>query len=100
MRKLFSMSMIALLLFVMVAASGCATHIHVVGDGGEGQEILEERQWYILWGLVPINDVDTAEMAEGASDYTIETEQSALDVIINIFTSIVTVYSRTVTVTK
>ena len=100
MRKCFSMTMIALLLFVMVGASGCATHIHVVGSGGEGREILEERQWYILWGLVPINDVDTAEMVEGASDYTIETEQSALDVIINIFTSIVTVYSRTVTVTK
>ena len=100
MRKLFSMTMIASLLFVMVVASGCAPHIHVVGNGGEGREILEERQWYILWGLVPINDVATAEMAEGATNYTIETEQSALDVIINIVTSIVTVYSRTVTVTK
>ena len=100
MRKLFSMTMIALLLFVMVAASGCATHTHVIGNGGEGTEILEERQWYVLWGLVPINDVDTVEMADGASNYTIETEQSALDVIINIFTGLITVYSRTVTVTK
>ncbi len=49
---------------------------------------------------MPINDVDSAELADGAADYTIETEQSALDVIINIFTSIVSVYSRTVTVTK
>ncbi len=100
MRKLFSMTMVALLLFVMVAASGCAAHLHVVGDGGSGDEIVEKRQWYVLWGLVPINEVDTAEMADGASNYTIDTEQSALDVIINIFTSIVSVYSRTVTVTK
>ena len=100
MRKLFSMTMVALLLFVMVAASGCAAHLHVVGDGGSGDEIVEKRQWYVLWGLVPINEVDTAEMADGASNYTIDTEQSALDVIINIFTVIVTVNSRTVTVTK
>ncbi len=61
MRKLFSMTMVALLLFVMVAASGCAAHLHVVGDGGSGDEIVEKRQWYVLWGLVPINEVDTAD---------------------------------------
>ena len=98
-RKIGSVLMTALLLFAMVVASGCNAHLHVVGDGG-GDEIVEKRQWYVLWGLVPINDVDTAEMADGASDYTIETEHSALDVIINIFTGLVTVYSRTVTVTK
>lgn len=90
----------ALLLFAMVVASGCAAHTHVIGNGGSGSETVEQRQWYVLWGLVPINEVDSATMAEGASNYTIETEQSALDVVINIFTSIVTVYSRTVTVTK
>ncbi len=90
----------ALLLVAMFVASGCAAHTHVIGDGGDGSETVEQRQWYVLWGLVPINDVDSAELADGAADYTIETEQSALDVIINIFTSIVSVNSRTVTVTK
>ena len=89
-----------LLLVAMVVASGCAAHTHVIGDGGDGSETVEKRQWYVLWGLVPINDVDSAELADGAADYTIETEQSALDVIINIFTGVVSVYSRTVTVTK
>ena len=92
--------MVALLLFVMVAASGCMAHSHVIGNGGSGDELVEKRQWYVLWGLVPINEVDTAEMAAGANDYTIETERSALDVIINIFTGIITVHSRTVVVTK
>jgi hypothetical protein len=92
--------MTTLLLFGLLVASGCAAHIHVIGDGGSGTDMVEQRQWYVLWGLVPINDVDTSDMAEGASDYTIQTEQSALDVVINIFTSWVTVYSRTVTVTK
>jgi hypothetical protein len=39
-------------------------------------------------------------MAGSAKNYTIKTEQSVLDVVINLFTSIVTVNSRTVTVTK
>ena len=100
MRKLFSMTMVAVLLFVMVVSSGCMAHTHVVGNGGSGDEFVEKRQWYVLWGLVPINEVDTVEMADGSGNYTIDTERSALDIIINIFTGLVTVHSRTVTVTK
>ena len=99
-KKIASLVSIALLLFVMAVSSGCAAHTHVVGNGGMSGDVTEQRQWYVLWGLVPINNVDTEDMVMGASNYTIETEQSALDVVINIFTSIVTVYSRTVTVTK
>jgi hypothetical protein len=39
-------------------------------------------------------------MASGASDYTIKTEQNAVDVLINIVLAIVTIKPRTVTVTK
>ena len=98
--KIGSFMATALLLVAMFVASGCSAHIHVVGDGGDGSETVEKRQWYVLWGLVPINDVDSAELADGAADYTIETENSFLDGIINIFTGGVSVYSRTVTVTK
>jgi len=45
-------------------------------------------------------DDTSAKMAGGASDYMIKTEQKFLDIVINIFTSAVSVYSRTVTVTK
>ncbi len=78
---------------------GCAGHIHKIGQGAQGNNVIQERQWYILWGIVPLNDIRTDQMTS-AADYTIKTEQSALDVIINIFTSVVTVYSRTVTVTE
>ncbi len=84
--------------FVLVLA-GCSAHIHMIGKGAQGNNIIEERQWYVLWGIVPINDVDTSQMTS-AADYTIKTEHSALDFIINIFTGLVTVYSRTVTVTE
>ena len=68
--------------------------------GAQGNQMDEERQWYVLWGLVPINEVDTNEMADGATDYEIKTETSGLDIVINIFTSVISVVSRTVTVTK
>ncbi|MBU1701293.1 MAG: hypothetical protein KJ970_12415 [Candidatus Eisenbacteria bacterium] len=80
--------------------AGCAAHVHKVGAGPSGNDIVEARQWYILWGLVPLNEVDSNVMAAGAKDYEITTSQQPLDIIINIFTGIVTVNSRTVTVTK
>ncbi len=92
-------SLVAVLVIVGLIA-GCAAHIHKVGQGAQGVAKKEARQWYALWGLVPINEIDTGQMADGAADYTIKTEQAALDVIINIFTTYVSVVSRTVTVTK
>ena len=97
MKRFIAILMTCVILFLLV---GCAAHIHKIGKGAQGNNVTEERQWYVLWGLVPINDVDSAAMAGNAADYTIKTEQSALDVIINLFTSAVTVYSRTVTVTQ
>jgi hypothetical protein len=94
MRKVLSIVVLLSLLFMI----GCTAHTHIVGNGAQGKGSSQQRQWYVLWGLVPINDVQTSQMAGGATDYTIKTEQSALDVIINIFTGLVTVYSRTVTV--
>ena len=84
----------------VMVSSGCMAHTHVVGDGGSAGEVEEQRQWYVLWGLVPINEVDTSTMAGPEENYTVETEITPLDFVINIFTGWVTVYSRTVTVTK
>ena len=79
---------------------GCAAHTHLIGKGAQGDNVTEGRQWYILFGLVPLNNIDSHDMAADADDYTIKTEQSVLDVIMNMFTGIVTVNSRTVTVTR
>ncbi|MBD3290274.1 hypothetical protein GF337_15830 [candidate division KSB1 bacterium] len=97
MKKTISVGLIVIILSMML---GCAAHVHKVGQGAEYSDVVENRQWYILWGLVPLNEVDTQAMAEGATDYEIKTEQSALDIIMNIFTGMITVYSRTVTVSK
>ncbi|RKU11758.1 hypothetical protein C6501_12090 [Candidatus Poribacteria bacterium] len=94
--KVSAILLIVGILFVI----GCAAHIHKVGNGAQGNETMEARQWYVLWGLVPINNVDTNMMAGQPTDYEITTQITVLDFIINVFTSAVTVYSRTVTVQK
>ena len=89
-----------LLIVGMLCVIGCATHTHVVGNGAQGTDMIESRQWYVLWGMVPINDVDTQAMAGEATDYEIITEVNLLDAIINTVLSEVSIYCRTVTVRK
>lgn len=94
-KKLTALVLVAIMLFSV----GCYTHVHVVGNGPQGSTVETARQWYALWGLIPLGDIDTNAMA-GTANYKIQTSQTPLDIIINFFTGIVTVYSRTVTVTK
>ena len=98
-RKFSAAVLILGLLFVI----GCSTHVHKVGNGAQGNDMndmIEARQWYVLFGLVPINEVDTNAMAGEATDYEITTELTAIDIIIGLFTGVVSVSSRTVTVRK
>ncbi len=97
MKKILKVVSILLLILFFV---GCTTHIHKVGSGPQSYDSEELRQWYVLWGLVPINDVDTKDMAGDAINYEIKTEVTPLDFLISIPASTVTVTSRTVTVVK
>jgi hypothetical protein len=92
---------VALLIAIMaLVIFGCSRHVHTIGKGPAGSDVQTARQWYILFGLVPLNEVDTNAMAGAVGDYEIQTEISALDFLITMFTSMVTVNCRTVTVTK
>lgn len=92
-------SLILSLVFV-IGLSSCFTLEHTVGNGAQNGVEQTERQWYALFGLVPLNDVDSKQMAGGASDYTIKSEHTFVDVVIGIFTRIVTIYPKSVTVTQ
>ena len=78
----------------------CSTHVHTVGNGPQTGQVETARQWFILFGLVPLNSVDTDAMAAGAADYQIQTQTAPMDILIAIPATYVTVSSRTVTVTK
>ena len=88
---------IILLVFLL---SSCMSLTHVVGTGASSGVTIEKKQWYALWGLVPINEVDSKAMAGGAPNYTIKSQVKFVDYVISAFTSIVTVNVQTVSVQK
>ena len=98
MNRVFRLTAAALAILFLFAS--CMTHVHTVGAGPQTGEVVTQRQWYVLWGLVDITAPDTAEMAGGAEDYEIKTEVTVLDAVIGFFTGIASVYPRSVSVTK
>jgi hypothetical protein len=88
--------------FLILPLTGCSTLNHNIGSGApEGTEVASDRQWYILWGLIPLNNVDGAQLAQSkglTNNYTIQSQVSFLDCIINFFTDIVSVTGQTVRV--
>ena len=90
---------LVLVLAMALITVGCQTHMHTVGKGAQGSQVETNRQWYCIWGLVPINELDTQSIA-GTEDYDIETEITFIDFLIAIPGCFVTVNSRTVFVTK
>ena len=91
--------LLMLVAVLLVGSVGCLAHVHTVGTGQQGAAPpIRARQWYALWGLIPIGQIDAKTLAGTATDYTIRTWVSPLDFIINIFTSYVTIYSRSVEV--
>jgi len=96
-KKKLLVTLSAIMVLILI---GCSPHTHVVGNGAKGGESVSARQWYILCGLVPLNNVDTKQMSAGATDYTIKTRESFIDILLSCVTSFVTIGSRTVTVEK
>ena len=85
----------------------CSTHVHTIGTGPETGIKVTSRQFYLLYGLITLNTVDTNEMADGATNYEIQTQLGLVDAGISVALAIVTfgigpaiVQSRTITVTK
>ena len=99
MKKTIVMIMIVSSLFLI----GCSTHVHTVGTGPQTGVSNTARQFYLLYGLIPLNSVDTGAMAEGAANYEIQTQVGPMDLVINVASAVAIagiVSSRSVTVTK
>jgi hypothetical protein len=73
---------------------------------GQRTHFADERViWYAAWGLVPISDTDVEktliepQTAAGAvQNLSIKSEMRPLDILINFFTSIVSIVRTTVSV--
>ncbi len=89
-----------LMLFLVSVLISCGAHQYNMGMGPQTDATETQRQWYILWGLVPLNSVDVEVMIGEVENYQVRTASEPIDIIMNIFTGYVTVTSRTVTVKK
>jgi len=99
MKKTLVMIMIVSSLFLI----GCSTHVHTVGTGPQTGLENTARQYYLLYGLIPLNSVNTGSMAGNAANYEIQTQVGPMDIVINVASAVTIagiVSSRTVTVTK
>jgi hypothetical protein len=88
----------ALAVALSFAASGCISHQHVVGLGPTGTGSTSERQYYVLFGLLQVNEVDTQRFAPELTSYAIDTRFSFTDLLLTTLLLPLTVTTRTVTV--
>jgi hypothetical protein len=89
MKKVKVNSLIALFTLGIILSS-CNTTIHTVGVGGKGncksvgQYDYKKKQWYLFWGILPLNKVDSKRLASGSKNYTVMTTTSFGDALIAI----------------
>ncbi|MCA8942968.1 MAG: hypothetical protein KDB80_10450 [Planctomycetes bacterium] len=78
----------------------CMYHQHRVGVGPAGIQTVTARQWYWLFGLGRLNEVDTQRFAQDSVSYDVVTKFSFTDLLYSILLGPVTVTSRTVVVER
>jgi hypothetical protein len=100
MGKMKKMKFILATVVIALAMTSCYTVEHTVGSGAKGNTKIEKKQWYALYGAIPLNHVDSKEMAGGETNYNIKTQVKFVDYIITAFTSYVTIVVQTVEVQK
>lgn len=94
-------SLCILLVVSVLFFTGCAAHVHKVGAGPQGPyDVTRARQWYILYGFVPLNHINSQDMAAGAKNYRIITYAGPIDVLWSAVLAPVTISSRSVIVEK
>jgi len=72
-----------------ILLSSCMSTVHTVGTGGRadckgGRYDAKDKQWYIFWGLLPLNKVDSKDLAGDSKNYTVMVTTSVADGLISI----------------
>jgi len=90
-----------LLLAFTVSPMGCITmkiggKAQLAPSTEEGTKVAQKRCWFILFGLIPLSDnsIDSSIPAT-AKKVRVETRWTFLDIVMNIFTEVVTIISFT-----
>lgn len=89
------------LIIALFLSQGCTIHRHTVGNGpikkqGSQLTIAKKKQWYMFWGLVPLNTPNTEKMRGGFKDYQIKSSTNVGDMLISWILFPTTIITRTV----
>ncbi len=97
-----SLARVAAAVALCAALPSCFTFTHTVGRGPQSPTpvVTTQTQWFALWGLVPLDPVDSAALAGPVRDYKVTTKFTLVDVVITAFSSFVTLYRQTVILEK
>ena len=79
--KIASLYVIMLLTF-----NSCYTYTSVVGKGAQGDTKIVKNNTYFIHGLVKTNQSNPKEMADGATNYTVETKHTFLNGLLTAIT--------------
>lgn len=86
---------------LLVFLSSCMAHSHIVGQGPLGSVEIEQKQYYMFFGLIELNEVDTKKMARPHTNYEITTCFTMSDIFLAApFLVPFTIIRRTVSVRK
>ncbi len=92
---------LCLLVVLIISFTGCYTikvggKAQLASSDQTGTLVAEKRYWYALYGLIPLGDNSTdSYIPATANKVRVETKHSFIDIIINLFTGVVTIYTMT-----
>ncbi len=81
---------------IALLMTSCYTYTYNVGDGPQTGVEVEEKNHYVVYGLVPLSISNPTEMAGDTEDYAVKIEHTFIDGLINALTG--GIYSPTTTV--
>ncbi|MCL2038877.1 MAG: Bor family protein [Bacteroidetes bacterium] len=71
---------------MMLLVTSCFTHTYSVGKGAQTGLEVTKKNYYLIYGLVPVTTSDPTQMSGGASDYTVTHEWTFVDGFISAIT--------------
>lgn len=66
--------------------TSCYTYTSVVGEGAKGNQVVTKWNHYVVYGLAPVDVSDSKAMSDGATNYTVKTEQSFVNGLVSALT--------------
>lgn len=73
-------------LVMLLILNSCYTYTSVVGKGAQGDIKVVQNNTYFIHGLVKTKQSDPKEMANGATNYTVETKHTFINGLLTAIT--------------